>query len=288
MADTASGGTLVRLPGEIRGEIYRLLFCESYLVFRPSFTSIDDIVNEFCSDNGFEDSDSRIRCPKDGPNHRFADLAILRISKVISAEASAILYSKSSFRYDLCLMEFGDLSSTSFPTQDIAGQFMNVRFTIDDIVVPGMGALVDLVDGMNRICGASISKFTGARALGNRFSIYFQDTEKPANPRSGSYIVMQALKEVTGFRLVVVEFPALKRWGKTYQDPRRIREKLVATLLGKFETAKETIRMELEPALGPAVDGSGLAIGSAHSVSYLEFHPYDYLTREQNSTGARV
>ncbi len=162
--------TLTRLPREIRDEIYRLLFCKSYLVCRTLFSELD-----------YEYEDEKSTAPI-YPGSQPADLAILRTSKryvglglfpidwsrkwitnpgmlnSINVEASALLYAESTFRYDISFLEYGSIRSSIVPPLEIAERFKNVRFTIDEVAISGMGTLIN---GMVHICRRTIHNFTG-------------------------------------------------------------------------------------------------------------------------------
>ncbi len=130
-------------------------------------------------DYEYEDEKSTTRIY---PGSQLADLAILRTSKgyvglslfpivwsrkwitnpgmlnSINAEASALLYGKRTFRYDISFLEHGATRSDIAPPLEIAERFKNVRFTIDEVAISGMGTIIN---GMVHICRRTIHNFTG-------------------------------------------------------------------------------------------------------------------------------
>lgn len=76
----------------------------------------------------------------------------------INAEASALLYGKRTFRYDISFLEHGATRSDIAPPLEIAERFKNVRFTIDEVAISGMGTIIN---GMVHICRRTIHNFTG-------------------------------------------------------------------------------------------------------------------------------
>ncbi len=85
------------------------------------------------------------------------------------------------------------------------------------------------------------------------------------------------MKKVTGFKLVVLEFPVPRPAQREHSGSSTIREIIIGNKVKLFDISLNTLQRELELALGPVIRGSRVAVGSKEKVGYLEFRPYENL-----------
>ena len=162
MSIIKTGGSLFQLPQEVRDEIYSHYFNKEYLVFWS-----------YCD---YEDFDVIL-----------IDLAILRTSHAISADAKNSLFSRAvsestSFIYDFGFDPVAQRSTP--PTKEATTRMMNVEFRV--LIEPQLMASRAMVGGyadneslypassMDAICEATIDHFTGMSVIRDRFRIRFR------------------------------------------------------------------------------------------------------------------
>lgn len=267
MSTTNPGGTLFRLPQEIRDEIYSHYFNKEYTVFWC-----------YCDPGDYE--------------FNLADLAILRTSKPTSSDAKNFLFSKAASRqttffYDLDLDPIAKTSTP--PTKEATKRMMNVEVIV--LMDPNLMAYHAIVGGyadetiyptssMDLLCEATIDHFTGISVVRDRFRIEFQvhghDEYEPFLGFMKTRF-FQTLKRMQGFRKLTLVLDMVNRFKDdvSIEDQQDVGE--VAT--------------ELKRYLGPCVAKS-LTYERwedwLHLVYDMEFHPLEFQSESLRAEAATL
>lgn len=245
MTNTTPLGTLIKLPPEIRHQIYDHVLDRNYLVFWTYYPRED-----FASPSG--------RLPT------IADLAIRCVSKGLNADANARLFSSETVFSFLIRFDFHERLPPG-PAKKDTKRMMNVEFVVDpgssleavyidmaenDMVNHGrsMWGTKGEVKGrktiyghaaMNSRCEASVNHFTGVEIERNSLFVKFRGIEDDFHLFMDTGF-FQTLKKCIGFRTVRM---ALEWFG--WVDSVRVTVPAVEKVDG--------VRMELEQCWGPCV-----------------------------------
>lgn len=183
------GGTLFRLPREVRDKIYGGIVIKTYLIYGQPFYH--------------------------GDHHRKplvdakADLAILRTCKAISQEASSVMFSKALFRYAI---DYYDVMEKKLPTQppkSLTDRIMNVDFILNqasyddssrnDSKVIEPSKLKPLIKG-------TMERFTGHKVRRSTCRVLLWAIEYPGHWNGFlSSPMASAMQKMTGFTAVTYE-----------------------------------------------------------------------------------
>ncbi|CAD6575282.1 MAG: hypothetical protein ASARMPREDX12_007182 [Alectoria sarmentosa] len=247
-------GTLVKLPPELRDQIYDHVLDRSYVVFWTYYHN-----DSHASPDGVTPT-------------VFADLEIRSVSKALGAEAGARFFSTATtFAFLVGFHEHDRLSTP--PAKTFTEKLLNVEFVVDtgapvegdyirmveedmvfydrdmwgeDIVpmITGGGELrgrqtIYYPATMDPRCEASVDHFTGIDVERNNFFITFKDFD-PNFQLFMATRFFQTLKKCVGFRNIAV---GLERWGFEASNNETVE------LVEKVEE----VRMELEQCWGPCV-----------------------------------
>ena len=242
MSVTKEGGDLLKLPPEIRVEIYRYLLKRKYALHATT---------------GCDDQDADIT-------------AILRVSKVISHEAKRILYAESIFQCRLSL-ENGTFSRTKY-AKEITDRIMHVEYHITDIGELFHwhlgGTSSSRMEELTKICEATIGTFTGTNITRKHLKIVFVDPLllKMKIPRLFSAV----MERLGGFRAIrfEVHWPSqlcTKRWSK-------LAVKVTTQCMNALDA-------QLRSPLGPADHEYEGAPDKSGYYGSITFHPHEHLIK---------
>lgn len=249
-------GTLIKLPPEVRDQIYDHVLDQNYFVFWDYY---------------HHDTGDRSLSLK-GPIS-FANLEICCISKTLSAEASARLFSnKTNFLFAISFYQFHDRLSPP-PNKKVTERMMNVELKVQtggpveaEYIRLGERAIgrygtsvlwnnvipVVTADGemkqrrslyhpsnMDPRCEASVDHFTGTEIERNKLLVTFDDFDQRFQLFMHTRF-FQTLKMCIGFRSIAM---VLEWWETdgTSLNPMAVAEKV------------EEVRRELEQCWGPCV-----------------------------------
>lgn len=269
MSVIAPGGTLLPLPREIRDEIYGHYFEKSYIVLRSYYEEVKDVENW----HSYE---------KFGG---YADLALLRTSKAISADAKHFLFSTAAskattFKY-LMDLDPEEVFSTP-PAKEDTDCMMNVEFTfiLDETRMVTYPEENGYEDGplypayhMDLLCEASIDHFVGTTVTRDALRIIFQvmcfDSLRGF---FGPFIktrFFQNLKSLNGFQRLALVLDYI------LYDSRKPRQE------SESRKVVEEVQKELEPHLGPSIvkDATHSFFGLCamkRCAFELQFQPYRF------------
>ena len=237
------GGTLFKLPREIRDEIYRLLVKGRYIILQEPF----------CCD-----------IAESGQPSPDTHLAILRSSKPISHEAKSIMYSESRFIYEMKIDSFYVYMYNRMWHKILHPILAAVDLMRNlEIVVRGKPGSEMVVEGfvqhsirlrdtiMDIIIG-------GARTERDTLRIKIMNS----SPSLLSPSLLHKFSLMTGFRTVII---FLVEPASTVSE----------TFLKKFQNSTPA----LQSRLGPAESGSTpMVVGNPPNVRgcYLKYHPRKY------------
>ena len=138
-----------------------------------------------------------------------------------------------------------------------------------------------------RLCERSIDLFRGNRII--RHSLLVKYRHRVSTLGVGAYheVFFEALKGLTGFRLLTIEIRLPKRpprrkplnVSKSMNFVGRIEPPTAEEIIAGCEWTKDQIRKMMESSLGPAIEGEGKDTAEYTYTRYLEFHPQDFLAR---------
>ena len=175
MSGTQPDRSVLPLPGELRHKIYRILVKKTYLASQ--------------------------RPVADEPLATSAGLVILRVSKATCTEALKILYQESVFLFKL---DHETAFWCSEPPQKAVGLMTNVSFVISGAPRPSERKARSNQIVMSR---RTMELFTGTATFRNVMRIKFVNFDSNRYSTSKLYdIAMKAMKDLGGFRELVVEF----------------------------------------------------------------------------------
>ena len=261
--DSKYGGTLFRLPREIRDKIYRLLVKGCYQTTKPCF------------------SGNRTDVGKDDR----PDLSILRVSKTVGSEAMEILYSESVFNLVMASdVFFGRLVDKN------PDRLKRIAPMINHAILFFCGWSMANADSKLETSMIDMSNFFGG--VIKRQSLRVRILACYRYLLEGTVLIRfcQRLKAFVGFRTVSVEVlsPQQMLRGPSYyelDDPEIDRD--MCDVVSRLTLA---LAEQLEPAFGPAVSGFKPVASnvpfqsdflSSHdeeiSAIFLEFHPDEHL-----------
>ena len=251
-------GTLIKLPPEVRDQIYDHVLDEGYFVFWNYYKHHHDIGDRSVS----------VKSPI-----TFADLEIRCISKALNAEASARLFSnKIKFLFAISFYEFRDRLSPP-PNKKATKKMMNVELKVQtggvveaqyiragDRVI-GRDPTTVLWDNVVQVvtadgevkqrrtiyhpsnmdprCEASVDHFTGTEIERNKLLVTFDDFDEHFQLFMHTRF-FQTLKTCVGFRSIAV---VLEWWEMDGMGP------IYMTVAERVEE----VQRELEQCWGPCV-----------------------------------
>ena len=237
--DNPGFGTLIKLPREIRDEIYRYLVKGRFL---PQ-GNLDPAYNNM---NARAVSRSRHSC-----------LAIFQVSKATYEEATSIYYSESGFRYDLDLFLATPTNLPVDPPLLFSNRMMKIEidFSTSHFIDHWYGLFTYGVE-----CGlkATLDKMTGVGHLRNSLLLKFK-LFSPDDHAVVSDLFFGRLKTLVGFRTVAIEIGPVE----TLIDNGLYRTKNLSIV--------QAMKEAMVPTMGPASESCvGINI-------LLEFHPYEHM-----------
>ncbi len=290
--------TLIKFPPELRDQIYDHVLDECYVVFWTYYRN-----DQYPSPYG------------DRPTI-FSDLEIRLVSKTLSAEASARLFSAATnFKFSVGFSH-GEKESPP-PSRKVTAKMRNVEFVVvtgakyeedfiglieDDQAFYELGTgaedIIPMVIASGEVkgrqtnyypsimdprCEASIDHFTGTAIERDSLVIAFGDFDAYFHHFMTTRF-FQTLKLCVGFRTITVE---LEWWDKLGVD----------IDVNAAKKKVEEVRMELEPCWGPCVVESGSHLHEKGSTEFniklyltfrLEFQPLEFRGQDMKAAGAAV
>lgn len=286
-------GTLIKFPPELRDQIYDHVLHKRYVVLRNSFQG------PWCPDG-------------DTPTV-FSDFEARLVSKAVSAEASARLFSNATV-FQFTVGFFLEDKMSAPPPRTVTEKMRNVEFTIEtgagwegdfirlaedgwavyDRGVWG-GDIVPMVTANGEVkgrqtlyhpakmdprCEASVDHFTGTEIERNNLLITIKDFDEDFHLFMATRF-FQTLKMCVGFRTIAVE---LGWWvmGDVIVNGNLVEKKV------------EEVRMELEKCWGPCVvrrlprKTSGSTTDMLYFYLELAFQPLKFRGEDMKGAGAAV
>ncbi len=136
-----------------------------------------------------------------------------------------------------------------------------------------------------QLCDRSVNLFSGNYVIRHSLLVNYQhvDTFDKYYLSLDAYFSMhvdahktffEALKNMTGFRVVTIEIRSSSPKGMNFIS---MPEPTTEYRLMSCVRAKEQIRKDLEPTLGPAIERDEKNLSKYPYTRYLEFHPQDFL-----------
>ena len=271
--DSKQGGALFLLPSEIRILIYRFVVKGRYLVDKPT---------RECEYSDSEPDLDRSAAPY---------LSILHVSKSVSNEATAILYSDSVFRFVIRLIN--NFDEEIWRLKKVASMMQNVILDVDTMSVEIANNYQTWGDDkyakMLERSWTRVDLFGGVDINRRSLHIRFDGIPKATT----TIMACQRLKNLAGFRVATIRVIPLRRFVE-YPD----HYGLDATEPGKgirdwVCRCTKAIAGRLAPDFGPAIfgfksDAGNASIGNGplfshgdiNLVGWLEFHPRKYQAEE--------
>ena len=241
---TKQGGTLLNLPRELRDMIYRHVLKRTYLVGAQ--------LPPLCR----------------GTRHLniSSNLSILRVSKIISDEAMAVLYAESTFRIYAYL---GDDQPNRLSFMPTVERMMNIELDVK------VDPTFQCFDSPRRIWIATLSSISRTSNLRNNLNVrwrrIFSELNLDREPEWWNMDLVipdwmfRELESMTRFRTVTLQNFIQHNVETSDQEPK--------SFLDKKETT--AIKDHLTRALGPA--DSVLFPGYPQCAASLTFHPQQHM-----------
>lgn len=227
-------------------------------------------------------------------------LSILRVSKLISQEAMAMLYSDSVFRFVINVNYSEDERvERSSRLKRVAPMMRNVDIDINGFslstamwiqthspLTQDCNTELENAENLKRSLDANIDPFGGVNIKRRNLHIRFLDCCPNLLGSTPFSTICQRLKALVGFRIITVEtlpLPYMYHAFHNYalddaEETRRTRD------LGRQVT--HAVAAELQPTFGPAISvfkfdadspctpkGSFFDVGDKNIGGFLEFHP---------------
>ena len=243
-------GTLVKLPREVRDEIYRYLVKGAYHLLHP--------VPFFVP-------------PSQRRKRSKFDHTTLQLSKTINHEAAEVYFSESSFAINLFYIE----GMTKVP-QESFDRMMSVGFLVrcDER---------DINNDNRGIWEATIQQFNGAKPIRGDIHVVFDihsSLKFPSVPNS----IFYSSGSLTRYRVVLLE--AFIAFDQVNRDTRgsSAAEEAIKNCNEKGGLLIAAVMEDLEPALGPAIlhRPTSPIPTARHRYRFsflLEFHPHEYMEK---------
>ncbi|CAD6568542.1 MAG: hypothetical protein ASARMPRED_001855 [Alectoria sarmentosa] len=261
------GGMLFNLPRELRDEIYRYLVQGTYLVGGQP-------------DRKSKDTHSEERYLKTVENSLYLD--VLRVSKVISDEAMAVLYSESIFRIDV---HFKNDNAMLPLERESVDRMMNIELN----VTVSMQVLFELYGlslgrAIQRIFGYILDCIKRTNTIRNTLCVKYRilsSNIKQALP----FFMYWRLDLLTRFRTVIVKLspellmfqpPSPKDVISIVNGKAIAKTKKSKDILESLEAKIMDIEKQIGRALGPAVVGHVYDPNHLQYAKTLEFHPQEH------------
>ena len=249
ISDLKNGGDLIKLPREVRDEIYRYLVKGNYVI------EIIEASLVFSVDPGY-----------------YPHTAILASSKAISHEAAVVMFGESNFETHLYLNEVHRPSPLKRPlgpysarVTEVCNRLMNLEFHIYGLEGSAISLWPQYRDRMEDFC-ATIELFTGTDVLRNRLRIIIYWAVDVKNTLTSPFF--ETLKRLRGFRTIRLQLESMLPFlGKS--DPQLLFEQMEKDL--------QAIEAYLEPALGHG-DHSFSCVSRTNGPDRgcLTFHPNEH------------
>ncbi len=131
-----------------------------------------------------------------------------------------------------------------------------------------------------QLCDRSVNLFSGNYVIRHSLLVNYQHVDTLSLDAYFSMHVdahktfFEALKNMTGFRVVTIEIRSSSPKGINFIS---MPEPTTEYRLMSCVRAKEQIRKDLEPTLGPAIERDEKNPSKYPYTRYLEFHPQDFL-----------
>lgn len=208
MNDPSPFGTLSTIPQEVKLEIYLLLLCRPSSLRKALRSCIEPL--------------SQDQHPT-ATSHRFVDVAILQVSKGISAEAMNVFYSVNTFHIEIPAgvpkADQPSIWSWIFllPSQQACEHIRDLKISFSTAQLLGPKDH-DLNEGS--IIGELIRKLEMSRVPRNRLTVDVFHLRHAASPWTDTYS-FQALVSMTSFSSIEVNMTCVRRDGTRYfnRDP---------------------------------------------------------------------
>ncbi|CAF9909894.1 MAG: hypothetical protein ALECFALPRED_006102 [Alectoria fallacina] len=261
------GGMLFILPRELRDEVYRYLVKGTYLVGgQPDGIS--------------KDTHSEGKCLKTVEKCLYLD--VLRVSKVISDEAMAVLYSESTFRIDVFSKNQKAMLSLERESVD---RMMNIELNVA-VSLQVLFELHGLSLGraIQRIFGDILGRINRTNTIRNTLCVKYRILSSNIKEALPCFMYWK-LDLLIRFRMVIVKLsPELVMFqppspedvisivnGKAIAKTKKSKD-----ILKNLEAKIMTIEKQLGRALGPAVVGHLYDPNHLQYAKTLEFHPQEH------------
>ena len=208
-----SHGDLHRVfPPEVRNQIYEYVLLGKAFIVAGEHLGI-----------GFDSEDY------EAPETKFADMAILRSSKIIYQEAKSVLYKKGLFRIYLNFSKW-DFEPLKIPTQERADLIENIEIIIDmeswDVHIGNWEELdLNLILVSDNL-GAVVKRFSTLQVLRNvcyiRFSKFSGDFPHDVLDTS---VVDMVFRQLVGFKSLIFQVEALFPLQQDFMESSKCDEK---------------------------------------------------------------
>ena len=265
LGDPKHGGALYRLPREIRDEIYRLLLNGHYRRVHRYSSKKKHICND--ANSGF---------------------AILRVSKVVSCEATEILYSDSVFRFVITsIPSLGYLMCPNLDHEKRLAPMM--KSVILDVEIFGL----DIPESVfQRNMDAAVRVFGGSGIQRQSLLIRMFGCDRYLLEGNMLAKVCHSFKAFVGFRTATVVV-LLGSCEHEKLGPRYTTESNRIGLMRKWiSRITQALAKELESAWGRAISGLGSDagnvpinsssvshVGDTSLIGFLDFQPSKHLAK---------
>ncbi len=279
-------GTLFRLPRELRDKIYRYVVKGNYVICSSKCDSsaVGHVLREAWEYMGLSEHE----LAREGSNpgvvlsyseqpYFISDLRVLCVSKAISDEAMAILYSESTFRIDRIDVSFSEDDVSWLSSKDTIDRMMNIELDIrlwpphtvpdDHLPVYSCSEYLRKREQMWEAALRCISRTTTIRkTLRIKLPLRTMENIPERMPRH--------LEMLTRFRTVIVEASPQLCWSSIIFIS-RLRRK---NIMDNWESMIEDIARHLRYAWGPAiVHRSGQHNPTQQYLRTITFHPQDHM-----------
>lgn len=261
------GGMLFNLPRELRDEIYRYLVKGTYLVGGQP-------------DGKSKDTHSEEKYLETVENGLYLD--VLRVSKVISDEAMAVLYSESTFRIDV---HFKNDKAMLPLERESVDRMMNIELDVT-VSLQVLFELYGLSVGrtIQRIFGDILGCINRTNTIRNTLCVKYRiltSDIKEALP----FFMYWKLDLLTRFRTVIVKLspellmfqpPSPKDVISIVNGEAIAKTKKSKDILKSLEAKIMAIEKQIGRALGPVVVGHLYDPNHLQYAKTLEFHPQEH------------
>ena len=239
-------GTLVKLPREIRDEIYRYLLKGSYHLLYPVPFPVP---------------------PRQQRKRDLFDPTALHLSKAIYHEAAGVYFSESSFAINLFHMK----DMVKVPQQSF-NRMKSVAFLVrcDER---------DPNNDNSAIWETTIEHFNGAKPIQGNIHVIF-DIQSSLKFTDVPNRIFYSSRSLTRYRVVYLE--AFIAYGEVSRDigGSAAAEEAIRQCNEKGDLLIAAVLKDLESSLGPAIPHCPTPQPDGYRFSFLlEFHPHEYMEK---------